>query len=139
MARGKRKLGTGPALMLASAFVLAGCGGVQDMSLFSPSFWSMSPLQMTGENDLAELGLAELAKGNQVAADSYFQKALKVNPKDAHALLGAGMLYQQTGQTTKAREMYESVLALRPRDSDRLVSFAEAPKPLAEIASAGLG
>ncbi|MEK7245418.1 MAG: SPOR domain-containing protein [Pseudomonadota bacterium] len=139
MARGERKLGTGLAIALASALVLAGCGGAQEGSLFTPSFWSMSPLQTTGDNDLAELGLAELAKGNHVAADSYFQKALKVNPKDLHALLGAGMLYQQTGQMTKAREMYESVLALRPRESDRLVSFAETPKPLADIASAGLG
>jgi hypothetical protein len=99
----------------------------------------MSPLQSTGDNDLAELGLAELAKGNHVAADNYFQKALKLNPKDPHALLGAGMLYQQTGQTTKAREMYETVLALRPRESDRLISFADPPKPLAELAAAGLG
>lgn len=139
MARGERKLGTGVAVALASALVLAGCGGAQEGSLFSPSFWSMSPLQTTGENDLAELGLAELAKGNNVAADNYFQKALKVNPKDVHALLGAGMLYQQTGQTTKAREMYEAVLALRPRESDRLMPFAETPKPLAEIANVGLG
>jgi hypothetical protein len=139
MARGERKLGTGVAVALASALVLAGCGGAQEGSLFSPSFWSMSPLQTTGENDLAELGLAELAKGNNVAADNYFQKALKVNPKDVHALLGAGMLYQQTGQTTKAREMYEAVLALRPRESDRLMPFTETPKPLAEIATAGLG
>ncbi|OHC83205.1 MAG: hypothetical protein A3G73_09335 [Rhodospirillales bacterium RIFCSPLOWO2_12_FULL_67_15] len=139
MARGGRKPGTGVAFALASALVLAGCGGAQDLNLFSPSFWSMSPLQTIGDNDLAELGLAELAKGNHVAADNYFQKALKVNPKDVHALLGAGMLYQQTGQATKAREMYEAVLALRPRESDRLVPFAETPKPLADIASAGLG
>lgn len=139
MARGGLKLGTSAALALASVLVLAGCGGTQEGSLFSPSFWSLSPLHTTGENDLAELGLAELAKGNHVAADSYFQKALKVNPKDVHALLGAGMLYQQTGQTTKAREMYEAVLALRPRESDRLMSFTETPRPLAEIAGSGLG
>jgi len=48
------------------------------------------------------------------------------------------MLYQQTGQTTKAREMYESVLALRPRDSDRLVSLSESPKPISDLANAGL-
>lgn len=125
-------------LALAGALALAGCGGSQEGSLFSPSFWSMSPLQTSGENDLAELGLAELAKGNHVAADNYFQKALKINPKDPHALLGAGMLYQQTGQTTKAREMYESVLALRPRDSDRLVSLSESPKPISDLANAGL-
>ncbi len=130
--------GTVPALALAGV-VLAGCGGAQEGSVFNASFWSMSPLQTTGENDLAELGLAELAKGNQVAAENYFQKALKVNPKDTHALLGAGMLYQQTGQPTKAREMYEAVLALRPKDSDRLVSFADTPKPITDLAAAGLG
>jgi len=59
-------------LALAGALALAGCGGSQEGSLFSPSFWSMSPLQTSGENDLAELGLAELAKGNHVAADNYF-------------------------------------------------------------------
>ena len=99
----------------------------------------MSPLHSDGENDLAELGLAELAKGNHVSAENYFQKALKLNPKDVHALLGAGMLYQQTGQVTKAREMYEAVLAVRPKETDRLVSFAEIPKPISEIAAAGLG
>ena len=129
----------GTAFALALALVLASCGGAQEGSIFSPSFWSMSPLYSEGENDLAELGLAELAKGNHVSAENYFQKALKLNPKDVHALLGAGMLYQQTGQVTKAREMYEAVLAVRPRETDRLVSFAEIPKPISEIASVGLG
>jgi tetratricopeptide (TPR) repeat protein len=138
MIRPETKAMTAGAAALALALALAGCGGSQDGNLFSPSFWSMSPLQTSGENDLAELGLAELAKGNHVAADNYFQKALKINPKDPHALLGAGMLYQQTGQTTKAREMYEAVLALRPRESDRLVSLSETPKPISDLANAGL-
>lgn len=128
----------GVALTL-TASLLSGCGAAQDGNLFNSSFWAMSPLKTDGQNDLADMGLAELAKGNHVAAEGYFQKALKLNSKDVHALLGAGMLYQQTGQTTKAREMYEAVLALRPKETDRLVSLAETPKPLAEIASAGLG
>ena len=127
------------AAVALTAGLLSACGPAQDGSVLSPSFWSMSPLRTDGQSDLADLGLAELAKGNHVAAEGYFQKALKLNPKDVHALLGAGMLYQQTGQTTKAREMYEAVLALRPKETDRLVSLAETPKPLAEIANAGLG
>ncbi|MEK7820980.1 MAG: tetratricopeptide repeat protein, partial [Pseudomonadota bacterium] len=129
---------SGLALLLAAG-LLAGCGVAQEGSVLSPSFWSMSPLNTTGQNDLADLGLAELAKGNHVAAENYFKKALKLNPKDVHALLGAGMLYQQTGQATKAREMYEAVLALRPKETDKLVSLAETPRSIAEIANTGLG
>ncbi len=131
------KVGAAIALV---AGLLSGCGPVQEGgNVLSPSFWSMGPLKTTGQSEFADFGLAELAKGNHVAAEGYFQKALKLNPKDVHALLGAGMLYQQTGQTARAREMYEAVLALRPKETDRLVSFAEAPRPLAEIAHAGLG
>lgn len=129
---------SGLALLLVAG-LLGGCGVAQEGSVLSPSFWSMSPLNTTGQNDLADLGLAELAKGNHVAAENYFKKALKLNPKDVHALLGAGMLYQQTGQTTKAREMYEAVLALRPKETDKLVSLAETPRSISEIANTGLG
>jgi len=128
---------SGLALVLAAGLV-AGCGAAQETSVLSPSFWSMSPLKNAGGSDLADLGLAELAKGNYVAAEGYFGKALKLNPKDPHALLGAGMLYQQAGQTAKAREMYEAVLALRPKETDKLVPLAETPKSLTEIAASGL-
>ena len=111
------------------------CGALQD-NLFRDSFWSASPLR---DNDLAELGIAELAKGNYVTAEGHFQQALKRNGKDIHALLGAGILYQNTGQLTKAREMYEAVLALRPDESKQFVVWSNiSTRPASQIASVNL-
>lgn len=111
---------------------LGACGLFQD-NMFRDSFWSASPLR---DNDLVELGLAELAKGNYVTAEGYFQQALKGNGKDVHALLGAGILYQNTGQLTKAREMYEAVLAIRPDESKQFVVWSNiSTRPASQIAS----
>ena len=114
---------------------LGACGLFQD-NLFRDSFWSASPLR---DNDLAELGIAELAKGNYVTAEGHFQQALKRNGKDIHALLGAGILYQNTGQLTKAREMYEAVLAIRPDDSKQFIVWSNiSTRPASQIASVNL-
>ena len=124
------------AAVVAATIGLGACGGVLQSGLFTESFWAASPLK---ENDEAELGLAEMAKGNYVAAEGHYQRALKVNSKDVHALLGQGILYQNTGQTTKAREMYEAVLAIRPKDSLRMVIWNDvSTRPVAEIASVNL-
>ena len=124
------------AAVVAATIGLGACGGVLQSGLFTESFWASSPLK---ENDEAELGLAEMAKGNYVAAEGHYQRALKGNGKDVHALLGQGILYQSTGQTTKAREMYEAVLAIRPKDSQRMVIWNDvSTRPVAEIASVNL-
>ncbi len=104
--------------------------------LFSESFWATSPL---GQNQNAELGIAELAKGNFVTAEGHFRKALKANPRDIDALLGAAILYQNTGQQTKARQMYEAVLALRPDESHQFVVWNDiTTRPASQIASVNL-
>jgi tetratricopeptide (TPR) repeat protein len=80
-----------------------------------------------------------LAKGNAVAAENHFEKALEANPQDLYALVGAGIMYQNTGQKTKAREMYEAVIALRPTESDRFVVWNTTDtRPISEIASVNL-
>ncbi|HEX9703511.1 MAG TPA: tetratricopeptide repeat protein [Rhodospirillales bacterium] len=123
------------ALVLLAAVGLGACGLFQG-SLFQDSFWSSSPLR---QNDEAELGIAELAKGNYVTAEGHFKKALKINPKDVHALLGSGILYQNTGQLTKAREMYEAVLAIRPDESQQFVVWSNiSTRPAAQVASVNL-
>ncbi len=124
------------ALVVLVAVSLGACGLFQGDVLFKDSFWASSPLR---QNDEAELGIAELAKGNYVTAEGHFQKALKRNPKDIHALLGAGILYHNTGQITKAREMYEAVLAIRPDESVQFVVWNNiSTRPASQIASVNL-
>ncbi|MBT7510255.1 MAG: hypothetical protein HN650_07540, partial [Rhodospirillaceae bacterium] len=72
---------------------LGGCGLMQG-DLFSDSFWAGAPFR---QNNEAELGIAELAKGNYITAEAHFKKALRGNPRDIDALIGAGILYQNTG------------------------------------------
>ena len=116
---------------------LAGCGGVSEGSLLDMGFWDASPLFI--DNDQAELGLAEMAKGNYGPAELLFKNAVRRNDKDVDALLGLGILYQNTGQLTKAREMYEAILAIRPERSVKLAVWTNlSPEPIVDIASVNL-
>jgi tetratricopeptide (TPR) repeat protein len=122
-------------IVVFTVSLLGGCSLFQS-DLFTESFWAGSPLRV---NDEAELGVAELAKGNYVTAEAHFRKALKSNPRDIDALIGAGILYQNTGQLTKARQMYEAVLALRPDDSYQFVVWNDiTTRPASQIASVNL-
>ncbi|WNJ98968.1 SHOCT domain-containing protein [Thalassospiraceae bacterium LMO-JJ14] len=121
--------------LCVAAGLLSGCA-VFDGNVFEESFWASSPFK---KNDQAELGLAEMAKGNYVTAEGFFQRALKANSRDIHALLGSGILYQNTGQLVKAREMYEAVLAIRPDDSEQFVVWNElTTRPASQVASVNL-
>jgi len=123
-------------LSMALAVAVSGCSNMFDTSFLNTAFWDLSPIK---DNNQAELGVAELAKGNYVTAEGHFLKALRVNPKDVDALIGAGILYQNTRQTTKAREMYEAVLALRPDESRQFVVWNNiTTRPVSQIASVNL-
>jgi tetratricopeptide (TPR) repeat protein len=117
---------------------LVSCGGLMEGGMFSPGFWTGSPLTQNA-NIEAELGFAEMSKGNLTSAEAKFKNAIRINPRDFHALLGLGILYQNTNQTTKAREMYEAVLAIRPKESERFVVWRSlSTKSINEIASVNL-
>jgi len=121
--------------LCVAAGLLSGCA-LMDGNLFQDSFWASSPFK---QNDEAELGIAALAKGNYVTAEGHFQNALKANARDVDALLGAGILYQNTGQLVKAREMYEAVLAIRPDDSEQFVTWNQlTTRPASQVASVNL-
>ncbi len=128
----KAQPGFGPvALALAVAFLVSGCELLNDPEVFDKKFWEGST---ANENTLAELGLAELAKGNHTEAEHFFQQAIKKDPNDSYALAGLGILYQNTGQNVRAREMYEAVLAVRPDREQQLVFWsATQTRPLVEI------
>ena len=89
---------------VVAAGALASCGGITEGNLTDGAFWQSGPFFI--DDDEAELGLAELAKGNFGLGELHFNTALRKNPRDVHALVGLGILYQNTGQATKARQMY---------------------------------
>ena len=129
---GKRRVKSQISRLMTVALLaggLAGCGGVSEGSLINMDFWDASPLFI--DNDQAELGLAEMAKGNYGVAELLFKKAIRRNAKDVDALLGLGVLYQNTGQLTKAREMYEAILAIRPERSVKMSVWSNlSPEPV---------
>ncbi len=117
------------------AVSVSGCA-ILEGNVFEESFWASSPFKT---NDEAELGIAELAKGNFIKAEGHFQRALATDSRDIDALLGAGILYQNTGQFVKAREMYEAVLAIRPEESRQFVVWNElTTRPASQVASVNL-
>jgi len=120
------------------AIGLSGCGVArQGDSLFSRDFWANTPFQAS--NDQAELGIAEMTKGNYLAAEAHFLKALEQDSRDVQALLGAGILYQNTGQNVKAREMYEAILAIRPPESEQFIPLQDiSTTPISQLASLNL-
>ena len=121
---------------IALAIGLSSCGGALNSQILQESFWAGGP---SSNNSTAELGLAELAKGNYIEAEQRFQTALKQNPQDVHALLGLGMLYQNNGLTTRARPMYEALLAIRPDKNQQFIVWKSLKtRPISEIASVNL-
>lgn len=128
------------AALLTIGFSLSACAAIQDGTVLDPVFWERGPL---GKKDDAEAattrGLAELMKGNFLPAEAHFDQALNADPRNAYALLGKAMIYQNTGQATRARSMYEAVLALRPDATMNILVLQDnTPRSLGEVASVNL-
>ncbi|MBE0532068.1 MAG: tetratricopeptide repeat protein, partial [Rhodospirillales bacterium] len=124
------------AVCLMAAVSVGACGMTKNTEILKEEFWASSPMKANTE---AELGLAALGMGNYAVAEAHFRKALTAEPKDVHALMGMGILYQNTGQITKAREMYEAILAIRPDASQQFVVWnTNNTRPVSEIASLNL-
>jgi len=120
------------AAVVLSLTSVSGCSAIQDSKIFQPEFWASN---RSGDNVSAELGLAELSKGNNMLAQSHFEKALKANPKDVHALFGLATLYQNAGRPTRAHQLYEAILALNPRPTDELLVWAgKQTQPIVNLA-----
>lgn len=126
---------SGIILLVASS--LGACGLAPQGSVGDPNFWDASPLLI--DSNEAEMGLAELAKGNYGLAEAHFNKALDRDDRDVEALVGLGILYQNTGQFTKAQQAYEAVLAIRPSNTQQMVVWQElSHRPISELASVNL-
>jgi len=116
-----------------------GCAAVTEGQVFDSTFWAGTLFAEGRSEEEAKLGLAEMTQGNYGRAERHFESALRANPRNVQALLGRGVLFQNTGQALKAREMYEAIMAIRPEQSKQMVVWTNfAPKPISEIASVNL-
>ncbi|GAG06211.1 unnamed protein product, partial [marine sediment metagenome] len=84
---------------------------------------------------LSNQGLQEISKGNYPQAEEYLSQALTLNPKNPYALLNMGVVYHNTGQKEKARQMYKKVIAFNPKEeAGHSNRESNAGKTLADIA-----
>lgn len=126
------------ATILVVAGWLGGCTGYMDGTILDQDFWSGG--RFAPDNKGADLGLAELSRGNYGEAENHFNSALKANPKDVHAMLGLAVLYQHTGRENRSRGMYRAILRLQPPESEQSVVWNNfSTRPISEIASVNLG
>ena len=115
---------------------LSACSAIQESQIFQPDTWGLTSPKV---NNKAELGLAELAKGDNFLAQGHFDSALKANPNDVHALYGLALLYQNTGQPSRARQLYEQILAIRPVPTEQILIWADKQThPIIDIAQVNM-
>lgn len=121
-----------------AGLILAGCQSLLPQNGPFGNFTRAD--QQVDTTPVSEQGIGKLAKGELLAAQALFDRALQQNPRDVHALLGKGLVFQQTGQLVQARAAFEAVLALRPGDAQKMLVLSNpAPRSVREIASVNLG
>src|SRR5262245_44649933 len=86
-------------LAVLIALGLSACTAVNNPEVMNKTFWANGPLFNAKED--ADLGIAALAKGDNLKAEAAFNQALGKDPKNVDALLGLAMVYQTTGRSTK--------------------------------------
>lgn len=124
------------ATVLLTLTGLSGCSFIEETGLMRPEFWQQNTHI---ENNYAELGLAELSKGNNVQAQGYFERALKSNPDDTYALYGMALMYQNNGQPVRARAYYEAILNMQPRPTEELMVWADKQTfPIVDLAGVNI-
>lgn len=128
------------AALFAVGLTMSACGAIQEGSILDPVFWERSGLTKTsGASAATDQGLAELVKGNFLPAEALFDEALEADPHNVYALLGKALIYQNTGQVTRARSLYEAVLAQRPDETMNVIVWQDStPRNVAEVASVNL-
>ena len=69
------------------------------------------------EADLVENGYTAMAGGDYYTAEYLLNQALRINDKNPYALLNLGVIYQETKRFDKAREFYQAVIDLNPKQT----------------------
>ncbi|MBN1908016.1 MAG: type II secretion system secretin GspD [Deltaproteobacteria bacterium] len=88
---------------------------------------------------LAGIGYKYLELKDYEKALKYYEKALKENPNNPYAILNIGYINQVQGNSVKAIEMYEKLIAMAPKDvADASTDPLRAGKRLTDIATENL-
>ena len=89
--------------------------------------------------ELSNEGFQAISGKNYGQAEASLEKAVSINPDNPYALLNMGVVYHETGRPDKARQMYEKVIALEPKDvAEESNTGSFAGKGLADIARENL-
>jgi len=89
-------------LLMLIALVLGGC--------------TTSP-HVSQDMFLSEHGFAALSSSDYSEAEAYLLVALDINPNNPYTLLNLGVVFQDTGRTKEAIQMYQKVLELNPEET----------------------
>lgn len=109
--------------------------------LFSLSLWIGLGLSgcATQDMELSNEGFQEISRKNYGQAEVSLEKALSINPDNPYALLNMGVVYQETGRLDKARQMYDRLIGLQPKDvAEESNTGSLAGKGLVDIAKENL-
>lgn len=121
-------------MMVALTIGLSACGGYFSEDIGGPGFFAGGPLG--GGPQAVDLGLGALARGDFTLAERHFKGVLRKDPTNVYARFGMGVIYHTMGETGKAREMYESVLAQQPGDQRRMIPWnGTVARPLTDVAN----
>jgi len=94
---------------------------------------------VSSDMKLANKGFAYIENGQLAAAETLLTEAVQANPNNPYALLNLGTVYQRTGRFDQAREMFEKVVALNPKEKpSKRSKFVDDSKTLKDIAEDNL-
>jgi hypothetical protein len=121
--------------------VFAALGVISMMAACAPltdqSFWNQAT--SFANRDSTALGLEQLAAGNYPAAETLFDKALKNNPQDGHALLWRSIVYQNTNRPDLAADGYNNIIQMNPPGTILMTTpTSTEPRPLRDAAKYNL-
>ena len=125
------KIGKGIAVIGMVSWVSA-CAPLLDQD-----FWDEAT--SFADDNYTALGLQQLATGDYASAEKLFDEALRKNPQDGHAMLWRSVLYQNTNRPDRARDGYDTLIAMNPPGTV-LMSTASGtqPRPLRDAAEFNL-
>ncbi|MFV1850869.1 MAG: tetratricopeptide repeat protein [Thalassospira sp.] len=125
------KIGKGIAVIGMVSWVSA-CAPLLDQD-----FWDEAT--SFADDNYTALGLQQLATGDYASAEKLFDEALRKNPQDGHAMLWRSVLYQNTNRPDRARDGYDTLIAMNPAGTV-LMSTASGtqPRPLRDAAEFNL-